>query len=563
MKTSLLVFGLTLTIAYGSSLVNIRLPYVNPAGVTYINGPTPSGLVAGPVPIQYAAQPHLQQLAYATQPALRAAPLQYAQPALRASPITFTQPALRAAPLLQPRVAAVADIPVTQIEAHHGVVQNLVDVAKPAIKTRKFEVRRPAIQKQFYDIEERVIVRPAGSALVELDQPISKNQKGLDIITPLHAVHAAPIVPVSGFVHQPVFVSSTPAPVSPASEGDFSFENQQPSNQDQDQQQPQLPQSDDDSVVIEARSRFQQQPQQPQQINQPLFRGAPQPQQETQAFFPQQSQQQEQQQQQPQERQQQPAGSERQQQSSDLQRQQQIQFQELQQQQQNQLQQLQQRHVEEQQILDHQNENSQSQRGNPQFRSQAPTHSESQPQQQQPQPQSEQRGAPQPQVVARSNGEIPSFRFNQSPQSDSPFVYSRQVTPEESHDNQQRLIQLLTARSSLSEVGNPQSARSSNFNDAGLIRARVLSATPAPYNAAPTDERVNTRRVVLSRPIETIQEVVVQEPVTKFEKVAVNTPTIFKTARLGVQRVHTSLPALPLFQQQHHNFAQTYHGIQK
>lgn len=46
-------------------------------------------------------------------------------------------------------------------------------------------MRRPAIQKQFYDIEERVVVRPAGSAVVELDQPTSKTQKGPAVIQPL------------------------------------------------------------------------------------------------------------------------------------------------------------------------------------------------------------------------------------------------------------------------------------------------------------------------------------------------------------------------------------------
>lgn len=48
-------------------------------------------------------------------------------------------------------------------------------------------MRRPAIQKQFYDIEERVIVRPAGSALVELDEPTSKKQKGPAVVQPLHS----------------------------------------------------------------------------------------------------------------------------------------------------------------------------------------------------------------------------------------------------------------------------------------------------------------------------------------------------------------------------------------
>lgn len=57
------------------------------------------------------------------------------------------------------------------------------------------QVRRPAIQKQFYDIEERVIIRPAGSAVVELDEPTSKSQKEPAVIQPLSydPVHASPI----------------------------------------------------------------------------------------------------------------------------------------------------------------------------------------------------------------------------------------------------------------------------------------------------------------------------------------------------------------------------------
>uniref|UniRef100_A0A182STD8 Uncharacterized protein n=1 Tax=Anopheles maculatus TaxID=74869 RepID=A0A182STD8_9DIPT len=46
----------------------------------------------------------------------------------------------------------------------------------PVVRSRKFKVRRPAIQNQFYDIEERVIIRPVGSALVELEQPISQTE---------------------------------------------------------------------------------------------------------------------------------------------------------------------------------------------------------------------------------------------------------------------------------------------------------------------------------------------------------------------------------------------------
>lgn len=36
-------------------------------------------------------------------------------------------------------------------------------------KTRRYQIRRPAIQKEFFDIEEKVVIRPAGSALIELD----------------------------------------------------------------------------------------------------------------------------------------------------------------------------------------------------------------------------------------------------------------------------------------------------------------------------------------------------------------------------------------------------------
>lgn len=42
------------------------------------------------------------------------------------------------------------------------------------VKTRRYQIHRPGIKKEFYDVEERVIVRPAGSALIELDPPIKK-----------------------------------------------------------------------------------------------------------------------------------------------------------------------------------------------------------------------------------------------------------------------------------------------------------------------------------------------------------------------------------------------------
>lgn len=41
-------------------------------------------------------------------------------------------------------------------------------------KLRRYQIHRPGIQKEFYDVEERTIVRPAGTALIELDPPTKK-----------------------------------------------------------------------------------------------------------------------------------------------------------------------------------------------------------------------------------------------------------------------------------------------------------------------------------------------------------------------------------------------------
>ncbi|XP_055915037.1 uncharacterized protein LOC129948184 [Eupeodes corollae] len=56
------------------------------------------------------------------------------------------------------------------------------NVAQNAVKTRTYEIRRPAIQKHYYDIEERVIVRPAGSVIVELDRPVAKVPTGETVV---------------------------------------------------------------------------------------------------------------------------------------------------------------------------------------------------------------------------------------------------------------------------------------------------------------------------------------------------------------------------------------------
>lgn len=42
------------------------------------------------------------------------------------------------------------------------------------VKLRRYRIHRPGIKKEFYDVEERTIIRPAGSALIELDPPSKK-----------------------------------------------------------------------------------------------------------------------------------------------------------------------------------------------------------------------------------------------------------------------------------------------------------------------------------------------------------------------------------------------------
>lgn len=278
-------------------------------------------------------------------------------------------------------VPTISHVPITKIEAQPAVLEKQLDVVKPAVSTRKFEVRRPAIQKQFYDIEERVVVRPAGSAVVELDQPTSKTQKGPAVIQPLlqhfEATQTLPSPTVSS------------APIS----------------------------NDDETVVVE----------------------------------------------------------------------------------------------------------------NPEFRKLN--------------------------VQSQASGSLPQLKTNlNGASSNEPLVahdpspsviVSPNSSPEQDQQNQNRLIELLTARGNVAEVGFGHSSPSqSAIGDAGQVRGRVISATPAPESAEPADERVSTRRVVISRPIETLQEVNVVEPATKIERVSVQQPTFIKTTRLDHVQVHSSVPVV-------------------
>nr|CAD7204889.1 unnamed protein product [Timema douglasi] len=377
MKTVVLVAAMVQMALGGGSQFAVRLPFLNPAGV----------------PPTLRVQLTLQVPPHTPPPAI----LAYASHAPAAHVGYAAVPTVH-------HVPGVADVPVTRVNAQHGVIQKLVDVAKPAVQTRKFEVRRPAIQKQFYDVEERVVVRPAGSALVELEQPLSKTQKGPAVINPAAAIAygaspyahygAGPIAHLGvAPVHQFGVVSSAPGPV---------YVGSTPAPALQDFPAGPSPSPPSVRIVPSAAPAIQA------RTNGASFEG----------LIP----------------------------------------------------------------------------------------------------------------APRSGGEVvPTLRDH--------------LPAEVSQANQQRLIQLLTARGGIAEVGFGRSgAAEGPVGDAGQVRARVLSASSASEYAAPAGERVSTRRVVVSRPIETVQEFDVVEPVTKLERVAVNHPTVFKTLSHDVARVPTSVP---------------------
>jgi hypothetical protein len=54
MRTLILLAVVVQAVLGGGSHFSVRLPFLNPAGVTYVDGPAPAGLAAGP--LQYAAE---------------------------------------------------------------------------------------------------------------------------------------------------------------------------------------------------------------------------------------------------------------------------------------------------------------------------------------------------------------------------------------------------------------------------------------------------------------------------------------------------------------------------
>ncbi|XP_055607684.1 mucin-2 [Uranotaenia lowii] len=218
--------------------VSVQLPYMNPAGINYVSGQThlQSGLVAGPVAaarypatvshhgVQVVGSPsyysynlpnplygygagHVTPVVYgaASKPSVVTVAHQPVQPVHTVQsvhPVTVAHQPVHPV-VTQVHTATVQPVHVqtaTAIPVHYPVstiatpvsttftkvytreedsVSTHTESPLPVIKSRRYKVRRPAIQNHFYDIEERVIIRPVGSALVELEQPISKTETGV------------------------------------------------------------------------------------------------------------------------------------------------------------------------------------------------------------------------------------------------------------------------------------------------------------------------------------------------------------------------------------------------
>jgi len=383
-------------------------------------------------------------------------------------------------------VPGVANVPVTKLAVTQGVTQKLVDVAQPAVKNRRVKVRRPALRKEFYDIEHRIIVRPAGSATLELSQPISKEQKGPAVITPTDIQQIAPVVRY-GTARQIIDgpgVSQVAAQQVALARGAIGPAGPAPQ---QLQGPPPQPQPD-------FRSQQPQGPPPPQQQQQP--QGPPPAPRRPLQLRPQGPSPQQQQQQQEQQFQQQ-------------QQQQQQQFQQQQQQQRQQFQQQQQAQAQ------------------AQFRNdQAIEINADGPQQQGPAP------LPQPQAP---QGPPPQPRPQPLP---APIQARGLINADMPLELQGRLVELLSARGgTVTEVLNE--------NGSPANQASVLQVADALQDVSlQGGERITTRRIVVTRPIETVQEVDIQEPATKIHRVAVNTPTLFKTPVQGIAQVPVNVPAV-------------------
>lgn len=140
------IVAVALVHAVSCGHVAVRMPFLNPAGVTYTSyGQVPSydyGEQALAYGNAYAAEAHHAPAAYAGEGFYQN--VHHQQVAVAKAPVAvgYAQVPVKAAVAVPTvhHVPAVADVPYTKIEAQPAVVQKIVDVAKPAIKTRKYEV---------------------------------------------------------------------------------------------------------------------------------------------------------------------------------------------------------------------------------------------------------------------------------------------------------------------------------------------------------------------------------------------------------------------------------------
>ncbi|XP_014291211.1 uncharacterized protein [Halyomorpha halys] len=444
---------------------------------------------------------------------------------------------------------AAAVVPVTKVSAQPAVVQNVVDVAQPKLATRRFEIRRPAIEKQFYDVEERVVVRPAGSAVVELETPVGADQRGATKITP-----AAPPVALRSYSSAHLATHFTPA-VLPAAPVAVSSIHHHPQVIEQSHEIQQYPQQPEQVQQIESVQQISEQSESVQQIpQQPI----PQP------SLPQQDFSQQQFDDSDSVSVENPEFSARSESISStpgstpspLFRSQLPAFPRAE----APLPQFSREQVFEQSNSEGLPSFSRSRASQylqpeplplPQQRSELPPQSTLRPEYASSRQQQAEfsfarnqfqasssrtsaslRQGPTSQPLLESDVEVNSYGSNQL------IPSARHLSPEQSQANQARLIELLTARGPVTEVRSASEP----------IRGRVISATPAPPGAEPADERVNTRRIVVNRPIQTVQEVDVVEPFTKLERVAVHQPAVVKTAHVELAAVpaavHTAVPAV-------------------
>lgn len=112
------------------SHVAVRMPYLNPAGVTYVNSlQTQDEAFAYDTPL-HAVETSLQYSAPVIPAKVEAHHVGYA---------TAQVPAVAAVPYVK-HLPTVSHVPVTTIEAQPGLLQKQLDVVKPAVKSRKIEV---------------------------------------------------------------------------------------------------------------------------------------------------------------------------------------------------------------------------------------------------------------------------------------------------------------------------------------------------------------------------------------------------------------------------------------